>query len=299
MKNTFYTLLLAAIMVPSIMFAHQEGGHDHKSANPAVRKYIKEQVMPVLLQKRQAFDRELTSGEKAEIEACRVAMKQLKEQHATGKEHGTNVTKDEDVYYGQKREADPAFEQRKSIMQRLQVIADKHSNSLQEIKTQLEPSRKQWINDIKGLMPTNTDEKSGTTAQQKWHHHGPEDVLNPHHLAAHFLLLPATTNTASTPDNGVLKPDINTGSNQATAPGGLSTLQISPNPASTDLQLGNEMLPANNVLKVIDMQGKEVLTLENVQAAQHLDISHLAAGTYLIQIKSGAQTISKKVVINR
>ena len=123
-----------------------------------------------------------------------------------------------------------------------------------------------------------------------------------HHLGARFLLLPANPVSNSAPGQlqGELKADFQVTGNEAPATTtGLTTFNLMPNPASNDLQLGKDVLPATNILKIIDMQGKEVLTLENVQAAQHLDVSRLANGTYLVQIKSGEQTVSKKVVISK
>jgi hypothetical protein len=115
--------------------------------------------------------------------------------------------------------------------------------------------------------------------------------------AVHFLLVPATPGENA---EGELKSDI---VEPAAAPAAsvtnLVSFELMPNPATNDVQLGNDILPATNQLKVIDLQGKEVLSLENVQAAQHLNVSQLANGTYLIQIKSGSQLVSKKIVISR
>jgi hypothetical protein len=256
--------------------------------------------MPVLVQKRQQFDLELTATERTEIADCRAALKQLQSQHHDWKKQGENEATQDNHYYGQKHESNPEFEQHKAIMKRLEAIAEKHSNSLQQIKTQLEPAHIQWMNDIHKLQSTTTvsDEKSERGDSKSWHgEHGPIPFPGAHHMAAHFLLLPAT---APSQTEGPLKEDFISSSspNNATVTK-LTSFQLMPNPASNDVQLGNDILPPTNLLKVIDLQGKEVLSLENVQAAQHIDVSQLAGGTYLVQIKSGDQTVSKKIVINK
>jgi hypothetical protein len=303
MKKIFHLICFSVLLLSASAQTDEVTSHPHKGANAAVRKYVKDQVMPVLLQKRQQFDHELTTAEKTEIADCRSSLKQLKGQHHNWKKHESNNGASDDTYYGQEHKTNPEFEQRKAIMQRLEVIADKHSNSLQQIKTQLEPARQQWLTDIKRLMPTPAtgDEKfdDGNTIH---HHPGTKGFLYMHHLGARFLLLPATPVSNNTPGQspGELKGDfLSSGSPAPVTAGNLTTFQLMPNPASNDLQLGNDVLPAINVLKIIDMQGKEIMTRENVQASQHLDVTHLANGTYLVQIKSGTQTVSKKVVISK
>jgi len=301
MKKIFTLVCITAFILPALVSANDGTGHGHVGLNSAVRKYVKEQILPVLIQKRQVFDRELSSDEKAEIADCRTALKQLHSEHHGWQKPDANAASPNNQIGSQKRD-NPEFEQRKAIMQRVQVIAEKHSNSLNDIKTQLEPARKQWTSDIKKLIPssTNADQKSND-GNKEWHHPGVEGFLNPHHMSARFLLLPTSIEALSNVDE---PGDLNS---VAVAPvaaalpvnQGLTALTIMPNPASSDLQLGNEILPATNILKVIDLQGKELVTLENVQAGQHLDVSQLANGTYLVQIKSGNQTISKKVVISR
>ena len=302
MKKIFYFVCLSALLLPAGLWASDDTAPAHKGPNAAVKKYIKETVMPVLIQKRQQFDRELSATEKNEIAECKAALKQLQNQHQQWnhdrKAEGDN--KPAPDYNNAGHAQNPQFAQRKAIMERLQAITDKHSNSLQDIKTQLEPARKQWVEDLKKLQPVSEDAKSDDYYHGERHmmEHDPAVFLYPHHMSAvHFLLLPATPGENA---EGELKSDI---VEPAAAPAAsvtnLVSFELMPNPATNDVQLGNDILPATNQLKVIDLQGKEVLSLENVQAAQHLNVSQLANGTYLIQIKSGSQLVSKKIVISR
>lgn len=184
-------------------------------------------------------------------------------------------------------------------MERLKAIAEKHSNSLQDIKTQLEPARKQWADDIKKLQPAKDDAKADDSYYGQRHmEHGPASFLYGHRSAAFFLLLPTTLNDQT---QNELKADfLGTEPATTTTPAvNFVSFEVMPNPASNDIQLGTDILPATNQLKITDLQGKEVMSLENVQASQHLDVSQLASDTYLIQVKSGDLVVTKKIVINR
>jgi hypothetical protein len=81
MKKAFYLICLSAMLTPALVWATDGNEQAHKGPNAAVRKYVKEQVMPVLIQKRQQFDRELSTAEKNEITEDRAALKQLRLQH--------------------------------------------------------------------------------------------------------------------------------------------------------------------------------------------------------------------------
>ena len=297
MKKAIYLVCVIALIAPFIVWAADGNDNHHRAPNGAVHKYIKEQVMPVLLQKRQQFDAELNSAEKAEIADCWALLKQLHSEHHDWKGEGAKGDSPDNEYYGQKHEANPRFEQHKAIMKRLQAIADKHSNSLEEIKTQLESAHIKWMNDIHSLQATETnDTKSAQEPQNQWHHGFGGIPIPSHHLAAHFLLLPAN---GKNEENEELKSDFIAPGVETNSTIGLTSFQLTPNPASNDIQIGNDALPASNTLKVMDIQGKEVMSLENVQAAQHINVGQLANGTYLVQIKSGDQSVTKKVVINK
>ena len=299
MKRIFHIAAFATLLLPGLVFAHQGGEQMHGGPNKAVGKYIKEQIMPVLLQKRQQFDAELNVSEKAEIADCRAALKQLETQHHEQRIAEKSEGSQHNHYYGDDHHANPEFAQHKAIIQRLEAIADKHSNSLQQLKTELEPARAQWMNDIHKLQATaNNYDKAKTEDSKPWQHErSPFPFPGMHHMAAHFLLLQASPATVNPTASGQQEDLTAVGSTAAVT--NLTSFQLMPNPATNDVQLGNEMLPATNMLKVIDLQGKEVMSLENVQAAQHIDVSQLVGGTYLVQIKSGDKTVSKKIVISK
>ena len=295
MKPLVYIFFM--VMLVPVLSRASDGNQTHKGPNAEVHKYIKEQVMPVLIQKRQQFDAELNSSEKAEITQCRASLQQLRNQHKDWTKQDPKDPSPDNKFYGEKHAPNPDFEQRKSIMQRLQAIADQHSNSLQQLKTQLEPSRKQWMSDIAKLQPAPANEKENS--DHPMHHGGP--ILpfpGSHHFeAVHFLLLP-TSAAELTADDLQAGPAEATGLNNVEV-NKFTSFVVLPNPASNDLQLGNDILPANNQLKIVDLQGKELMSVENVQAAQHLNVSSLASGTYLVQITSNGQSISKKIVISK
>ena len=78
MKPLVYIFFM--VMLVPVLSRASDGNQTHKGPNAEVHKYIKEQVMPVLIQKRQQFDAELNSSEKAEITQCRASLQQLRNQ---------------------------------------------------------------------------------------------------------------------------------------------------------------------------------------------------------------------------
>ncbi len=315
MKNLIKMSCVIAFIIPLALVAQNSSDEQmHHRPNPEVGKYIKEQIMPVLVKKRQQFDAELSAAEKKEINDCKAALKQLgpppRREFKRPAENTTGAPQD-DKAFAEPPAGDQRFEQHRAIMQRLEAIVAKHSNSLDEIKKQLEPQRTQWMADIKKLQATanpdnNADKKMNEPKPEQgfMHHPGPEMFIDGHHSAVHFLLLPASMEELNQmpqpgPDDmgdaglGTAEP---APANSAVQ---LNNLQILPNPASNSLQLGNDALPATNQLKIYDLNGKEVLSAENVQPAQNFDISQLSSGTYLVQIKSGTQVISKKIVVSK
>jgi hypothetical protein len=291
MKKMLPFIALIGVLVTA--FAQQGfDGFGHHAKNPAVKKYLKENVMPVLHQKRMILERELSSTEKNEIAECRTALKQLREQH---KEEFENKQGDNKAY-GENSEM---HKQHKEIMQRLQAIADKHMNTLDQIKTDLQPVAKQWKEDLAKIEPPKTDGE-----KHAWHGDMIGFAMNHKYAAAHFLLMPVELpqSKTGTGTGSELKSDELTPAPTGVIAGeipALSNIEISPTPASNELILGNTRLPAENQFIILDMQGKHVLTLQNVQAMQHLDVSQLPVGTYIAQIQANGQTVTRKVVISR
>ncbi|WP_169628033.1 T9SS-dependent choice-of-anchor J family protein [Flavobacterium soli] len=78
-----------------------------------------------------------------------------------------------------------------------------------------------------------------------------------------------------------------------------TSFSVSPNPATTIVNLNNDANILMNEVKVTDINGRTVksVKLNNVSNTQ-VDISDLASGVYLMNVSSDQGTITKKIIKN-
>ncbi len=68
-----------------------------------------------------------------------------------------------------------------------------------------------------------------------------------------------------------------------------------PNPASTKCIVQSSRIKVGDVIRIFDVMGKEILTLNNVE--QEIDLSNFQNGIYFVTILSGNLTASQKLII--
>ena len=80
-----------------------------------------------------------------------------------------------------------------------------------------------------------------------------------------------------------------------------SNLKIYPNPTTgfVNIDLGNQNLESNSIVKLFDIQGRMILTKEMKTAIDNVNISNLSDGVYLITIENGSYRTTKKIVLAR
>lgn len=122
-----------------------------KNIPEEAKVYAKENIFPVMAEKRKAFDKNLSDTEKKEIETARGM---IMSREAMVK----NWRESEDFVPGQRRD-DPAFdsfrEQMQKSMQAVRVIAIEHNDEIQAILNDVEPQKEKWKSDMKKLMSDN------------------------------------------------------------------------------------------------------------------------------------------------
>jgi hypothetical protein len=312
MKKHIFSLFFLILVVCGIMFASDGFDVNHKAANSPVHQYTKEHIMPVLLQKRQLLEKELSAAEKNEIAECRASLKQLHMQEREFmQQKPAGISMHDYMEQNGKNHGYEMHKQTKAIMARLQTIADNHTATLGNIKTDLEPSVKQWKDDITHIIAQRKEESSANQSSNGPGHDGFHGMrgdmfhgLNGEHAQVRFLLLAANASeneneaALNTPSETVPVVAASSNASVALSNTGITSFQITPNPASSELVTGNAPLPANNQLFIYDMQGNAVVSLQNVQPAQHLDVNGLANGTYVVQLKNGNQEQNQKIVIS-
>jgi subtilisin-like proprotein convertase family protein len=78
-----------------------------------------------------------------------------------------------------------------------------------------------------------------------------------------------------------------------------SNLKIYPNPTTgiINIDLGNQNLESNSIVKLYDIQGRIISTKEMKTAVDNVNISNLSDGVYIITIENGSSKTTKKIVL--
>ena len=301
MKKQLFFLGILSLMTCGRVFSADGTPGDWQARRQAVRQYVKEHITPLILQKRQVLENELTTVEKNDIAECRASLKAINAQRRQLMEL---KPKDVDMHTYMEGEAHEKFtelrQQDKLVMERVEAIAANHTLTLDRMRTDLEPTVKQWKEDIARIHSQNTENNTEWQHGPRGMEHGMLHGLNGKNAQARFLLMSpiAAQNTADENDNSnELKSDLITPANPT--PVSINDFQIGPNPATSELVTGNNAIPAQNELTIFDMQGKIVMVSQNIQSAQHIDVSQLAGGAYIVRMQSGDQSVSSKLVISR
>ena len=75
-----------------------------------------------------------------------------------------------------------------------------------------------------------------------------------------------------------------------------NTLSVTPNPASTTIMVANA---AGAQISVYNIAGQEVMSVENAEANETLNVSNLNAGLYIVRVVNGNEVSTAKVSIVR
>ncbi len=77
-----------------------------------------------------------------------------------------------------------------------------------------------------------------------------------------------------------------------------SDIKIYPNPASKQLNIVIDNSQKVKLISMVNILGEKVLTLNNIQKQNKIDVSVFTPGTYFISIVETEKTITKKLIIN-
>jgi subtilisin-like proprotein convertase family protein len=80
-----------------------------------------------------------------------------------------------------------------------------------------------------------------------------------------------------------------------------SNLKIYPNPTSgiLNIDLGNQNLSTNSIIKLYDVQGRIISSKEMNSPVDTINISNLSDGIYMVSIENGNSKTTKKIVLNK
>jgi hypothetical protein len=84
-----------------------------------------------------------------------------------------------------------------------------------------------------------------------------------------------------------------------TDPKGERSLEVNPNPASTNAQIVIKEAKANSTLRILNTLGQVIMTEEigNPEAVIDLNVSNFKNGIYIIQLDDGRKPITKKLMV--
>ncbi len=79
----------------------------------------------------------------------------------------------------------------------------------------------------------------------------------------------------------------------------LATMSVYPNPTTGMLNITLPSLSEKSVLKLHDIQGREIINKETNLTNESLNIGNLQEGVYLLTVENGTSKITKKIVLNK
>ncbi len=87
--------------------------------------------------------------------------------------------------------------------------------------------------------------------------------------------------------------------NLSTLENTLANVSIYPNPSRGIVNINLPEAQEKTLLKLFDIQGREILSKETLNTSESLAIENLQDGVYLLSIENGENKILKKIVLNR
>ncbi len=73
-------------------------------------------------------------------------------------------------------------------------------------------------------------------------------------------------------------------------------IEIKPNPFNSELDINIDYNSNNGTLTIVNILGKELLTINNLQNENHLQLGHLPNGTYILIIQLDELRLTKKII---
>ena len=256
------------------------------SLRSEVRQYYREHIQPVMKEKREKLDAQLSEAEKQELDQYRAQLKDLREQLRessvkTGRRqhHKSNELTDE-----QKAMLQENREARKQIMEKVGTIYDQHKESIDQLLGEIQGDQEQWKTDLQSIAAKYKEDNHDAKELKKRPFTGKRAGLKPL-SPTQFLLMD---------ENAFDRPE-KTGMKHTKK----SESGLYPNPVLEEGVLHYKTKQEGNVqIKLVDDQGNEVSTLANktIPAGsyeQKLDTSSLEAGIYYVKINTpeGQETI--------
>ncbi len=301
----FSLLLLLTVSVSAQGFKE-----NRRATRQAIKDYFGANVLPVLQEKRQALDKELSAEDKVLLESIRQEAKQKREAASVlKKEIGESLKNEVPLTDEQKiKFADMHFE-KESIHKKVKPIAERNEEALRGILASLKSESEQWRKDIEEIeSASGLDEKPGFERGKrnrpegdKNREGGRKEARGPRGQKHRINQLKALTSPV-----GFLLWDGSLVEAEDIEKNEIAGVMAYPNPAnSTSSNISFSIVKEGNVnVVIIDSNGEKVKTLINktLQKGEHtieLPTADLEDGVYFYNITTEKGTVTKRFVVRK
>jgi gas vesicle protein len=300
MKKNFVLLGIVAMVFSLAMLAQpREGKQPNRHADPEMKTYVAENILPMIKAQRQQFDEKLTDEEKSELDRLRAEILEIRKERREKRQTAGNLG--QRMNAGQKQEMRRLRDQIEEKIEKVEVIAEKHENELipvladlrNEIRQKMEsqcprqpgcdPQRKMERRN-KGNNPETGRRGFGMRERDGFHF---ERILTP----VGFLLFDHERNPS---DMEAMNPD-----------GELMRLNLFPNPASGSVQVSALLdKPAELKILLVNSDGNVIRELkEQVETSgvytTEITLDNLNDGFYFIKVAAGDKTATRRLIVKK
>ncbi|MBD2715549.1 T9SS type A sorting domain-containing protein [Microvirga sp. STR05] len=291
MKATALPRLLLLLLFVFCTAASASAAKGHRRgfgpANPELKAYLAQNVLPAVRQQRQKLEPQLSTADRAQLAIYRIQLKEIDQKMQTLRQSigatspappppGTRPALPEAL----KQQVQQVHTEHKTLMQNVSQLAQKYAGDIARLSQELQPQKEKWAADMKALVLKNAtpeqQEKMGQMSGRLHRRAGANRFFNP----AMFLLMDP---------NAPVSPAVSD----------LGSTSVYPNPAVATSQLEYEVKKAGPVMvELLDGRGNALRTVateakqEKGQHTVQVNISELPAGTYFYKIttRSGSET---------
>lgn len=295
MKKTTLRLLAALLTVVSatVVGVAHEGNPQRGEDRPIRRElgsYVEANVLPVVQQKRQKLEIQLSAADRADLATYRTQLQSNRIRSRALSERLLSSTTPQGIRPELGEEQLQQFRalrnENREIMQRVRQMAQKYADAIEQLMQEMQPQREQWANEMKAIVTKNAL-LAHPEHQAHFTGHRPNGLGSLHHVfrPSAFLLReaqPLAVNAAE------VEP--------------MST-SIYPNPATPSSQLAYQMKATGPItVDLLDKNGNKLRTLltefnaEKGAHTQPLNLGDLPAGTYYYKVTTNAGSETKRFV---
>lgn len=296
-------LIVFVMTITQFNVQAQPPGHNNRHQHPdkpvrEMKKYIKENIIPILKIQRQELDKSLSKQEIARLEEIRDELKKLRDEKRTQR------------LEIEKTDTKPTLEQRQemranrnhmnSLMDEVEIMAENHDAEITALLSQIQPEIEKAHHEMHRIM----ENQERPDFKMRNHHENPPQSKNQ----------PETQNRPPSPLHRLLTPEGFLLWNPANPiPGEEDFLDenpnqiinIFPNPADNQVQISlNLEAPTIVEINIFDKNGNIIKSILSEKAeagiySKSININDLENGMYLIKVKAGDFESIERVIIDK